>query len=72
MKAELLKAKFYIYIYIYIYIDIQLSDLEKKKEKSDHCRMMVEKKQHWNQKYQIQDPIMLHVHDLNIVNAETG
>ena len=33
---------------------------------------MVEKKQQWNLKYQIQDPIILHVYELNIVNAETG
>ena len=43
-----------------------------KKEKSDHCRVMVEKKQYWNLKYQIQDPIILHVYELDTVNAETG
>ena len=43
-----------------------------KKEKSDHCRVMVEKKQYWNLKCQIQDPIILHVYELDIVNAETG
>ena len=43
-----------------------------KKKQSVHCKVMVEKKQHWNLKYQIQDPIILHTYDLNIVNAETG
>ena len=33
---------------------------------------MVEKKQYWNLKYQKQDPIILHVYEVNIVNAETG
>ena len=43
-----------------------------KKEQRDNCRVMVEKKQHWNLKYQIQNPIILHVYKLNIVNAEAG
>ena len=43
-----------------------------KKEQNDHCRLMVEKNQHWNLKYQIQDPIILYVYKLNILNAETG
>ena len=43
-----------------------------KKDESDHCRVMVEKKQHWNSKYQIRDPLILHVYQLNIVNTETG
>ena len=33
---------------------------------------MAEKKKHWNLKYQIQDPIILQVYELNIMNAETG
>ena len=44
----------------------------KKKEHSDHCRVMVEKKQHWNLKYQKQNPVILHIYELNIVKAETG
>ena len=43
-----------------------------KKEQSDDCRVTVEKKLHWYLKYQILDPITLHVYGLNIVNAETG
>ena len=43
-----------------------------KKEQSAQCRLMAENKQYWNLKYQIQDPIILHVYQLNIVNAETG
>ena len=31
---------------------------------------MVEKKQYWNLKYQIQDPIILHVYELNIVKDQ--
>ena len=37
-----------------------------KKEESDHCRVMVGKKQYWNSKHQIQDPLILHVCELNI------
>ena len=33
-----------------------------KKEQSDDCRVIVEKKQPWNLKYQIQHPIILHVY----------
>ena len=58
----MLKAKFYINIIMRF----------GKKEKSDHSRVMVEKKQYWNLKCQIQDPIILHVYELDIVNAETG
>ena len=42
------------------------------KEQSGHCRVVVEEKQHWDLKYQIQDPLILHVYKLNIVNAKTG
>ena len=42
------------------------------REQSDHCRVMVEKKQHWNWRYQIQDSIILYVDEVIIVNAETG
>ena len=30
------------------------------------------KKQYWNLKYQIPNPIYFHVYELNIVNAKTG
>ena len=43
-----------------------------KKEQSDHCRLMVEKKQHWNLKYQKQDLMILYVFELNIAEAVTG
>ena len=43
-----------------------------KEEQIDYCRVMVEKKLHWNWKYQVQDPIYLHIYELNYVNAETG
>ena len=43
-----------------------------RKEQSDHCRLMVERKQHWNLKYQKQDLMILYVYELNIVEAETG
>ena len=43
-----------------------------KKEQSDHCRLMVEKKQHWNLKYQKQDLMILYVYELNIAEVETG
>ena len=45
---------------------------KKTTKQSDHCRVTVEKKQHWNLKYQIQDPIILDVYELNIVEVETG
>ena len=45
---------------------------KQEKEKNDHCRMTVEKKQHWNLKYQIWDPIIPHVYEFNIVKAEIG
>ena len=57
------KAEFYIYIYILIRFG--------KKEQSDHFSVMVEKKQRWNLKYQIQDPIILHVYELNITNVQS-
>ena len=53
LKAKLLKAEFYKNIMIRF----------EKKGKSNHCRVMVKKKQHWNLKYQIQDPIMIHVYE---------
>ena len=63
LKVKLLKAKFYINI---------MTRYKKKTKQSDHCRVTVEKKQHWNLKYQIQDPIILDVYELNIVEVETG
>ena len=42
-----------------------------KKEQSAPCRDMVETKQHWNLKYQMQDPMTLHAYELNNVNAKT-
>ena len=32
---------------------------------------MLDTKQYWDLKYQIQDPIILHVYELNIVNVVT-
>ena len=43
-----------------------------KKEQYDHCRVTTKKKQCWNLKYQIPDPISPHMYELNIVNAETS
>ena len=43
-----------------------------KKERNDHCRVMVEKKQHWDLKNQIQDLIILHINELSIVSIDTG
>ena len=40
-----------------------------KKEQRAQCSVMAEKKQQWNLKYQIQDPIILHVYQLNIVKV---
>ena len=50
---------------------MQSSDL-KKKTQSDHCRVLAEKKQFWNSKYQMPDPIFPNVYELNNVNTETG
>ena len=48
------------------------SDLEKK-EQSDHSKVMDAKEETALElKYHIQDPIILHVYKLNIVNAETS
>ena len=67
LKAKLLKAKFYINIMI---------RFEENKQ-NDHCSVMVEEKQYWNLKYEIfpliiQDPLILYVYGLNIVNGEKG
>ena len=42
------------------------------KEERDHCKVMLEKKPHWNLKHQMRDPTILHVCQLNIFYAETG
>ena len=43
-----------------------------KKTQSDHCRVLAEKKQFWNSKYQMPDPIFPNVYELNNMNTETG
>ena len=43
-----------------------------KKEQNDQCRVMVKKKQYWNCKYQIPDPIFPYAYELNIINPETS
>lgn len=57
-----MKAKFYINTLIRFGI----------KEQSAHYRVMGQKNQHHNLKYQIQDLVIFHVYELNIVYAETG
>ena len=42
------------------------------KEERDHCKVMLEKRPHWNLKHQMRDPTILHVCQLNIFYAETG
>ena len=62
-KAKVLQAKFYINIMIRF----------GKKEKGDHSKVMDGREEtRLELKYQIQDPVIFHVHELNIVNAETS